>query len=164
MSFLADYVPSIGTHSVGGFFAAYVAVNILVRVIYGARLDRGNRIRIINVASISQAAVLAGLAMTMSPWQLVPLGAMFGFAIALYLPVFQALIVDLVADRGRAIATFQFWYLLGATLASSLLGFVAAIAGYRVVFGLAAVIAGFAVGFLKLDQVTSKAVSLSRLE
>jgi MFS family permease len=161
MSFLSDYVPVLGTQSVKGFFAAYAGVNIFVRVVYGALLDRGDRVTIIVAACVIQGVVLAGLAVISSPWQLVPLGALFGLAIALYLPVFQALMIDRIGDRGRAIATFQFWFLLGAGLASSVLGSVAVIAGYRVVFGLTTVTAGLAVVFLRSDQQTIKSVKSS---
>lgn len=164
MSFLSDYVPTVGTHSVKGFFAAYVAVNILVRMVYGARLDRGDRVTIIVTACIIQTIVLAGLAVISSPWQLVPLGALFGLAIALYLPVFQALMIDRIADRGRAIAAFQFWFLLGASLASSLLGFVAAVAGYRVVFGLTAIAAGLTVVCMRSDKNPPRTAFAARQE
>jgi MFS family permease len=136
VSFLADSTALVGIRSVAGFFNGYVALAIFARLACGTWADRFGRVRIIVPAFAGQALALGALAFARAGWQLVPIGALYGFAHGLYYPALMALTVERApgAKRARAIASFNFAFSAGIAGSAVVNGFVAERFGYPAVY------------------------------
>ncbi|MBC8338271.1 MAG: MFS transporter [Alphaproteobacteria bacterium] len=130
MSFLADYVNRLGLPSVTGFFTGYIVVTLTIRFCFGAALDRIGASRLLLISSVAQASAFTVLMLANSSWHLITAGGLFGIAVAIYIPVLQALMIDRLSNRAKAITAYNFSFFMGATLASVFLGQVAERFGY----------------------------------
>lgn len=156
MSFLADYVNSLGFTSVMGFFTGYIAFALTIRFGFGTVLDRLSSTSLLLTSCVAQALAFTVLLQTSSPWHLMAAGCLFGIAVAIYIPVLQALVISRLPNRAKAVTAYNFSFFLGATSASVLLGRVAEQFGYDNV--LWAVIAASSAGFflLLLDKLIER--------
>jgi len=148
MSFLADYVNRLGLASVTGFFTGYIAFALTIRFGFGAVLDRLSSTSLLLTSCVAQALAFTVLLLTSSPWHLVAAGCLFGIAVAIYIPVLQALVISRLLNRAKAVTAYNFSFFLGATLGSVFLGRVAEQFGYDNV--LWTVIAASSAGFFLL--------------
>jgi len=139
MTFEPPYVLALGADNVRPFFVAYAAAAIGVRLTIGHLPDRLGRRRAALGSLAAYGAAILALA-GMRPETAPLLGAVFGAAHGLFFPALNALVVAAVprAERGRIVAIFTGAFSLGLWAGASLLGLVAARAGYPAVFVLAA--------------------------
>jgi MFS family permease len=138
-AFHQPYALALGRVHVGGFFAAYAAAAIGVRLGFGHLPDRLGLYRVALAALLLYAVVVLLMA-AMRPWALEPLGAAFGLAHGIFYPAVNAIAVTAVRphERGRMMAIFTGSFSLGVWIGTTLLGVVAARAGYPSVFVAAA--------------------------
>lgn len=138
-AFQQPYALALGRARVGGFFVAYAAAAILVRVVFGHVPDRAGRHRVALFALLLYTAVVLAMA-DLRPAMLEVYGAVFGLAHGLFFPAINAMAVTACAphERGRMMAIFTGSFSLGLWAGPTLLGIVAARAGYPAVFVLAA--------------------------
>lgn len=137
-TFQQPYALALGRQRVGGFFVAYAAAAILVRVAFGHVPDRFGRHRVALIALLVYTADVLGMA-TMRPAMLEAFGAVFGLAHGVFYPAINALAVTASAphERGRMMAIFTGSFSLGLWAGPTALGVVAARFGYPPVFVLA---------------------------
>ncbi|MGH7820791.1 MAG: MFS transporter, partial [Candidatus Binatia bacterium] len=147
-SFQPAFALELGRARVRGFFVAFAAAAIVVRVFFGHVPDRFGRHR---VATLSLALYALGtLALTVvHPLLLEPLGAVFGFAHGLFYPAMNAMAVTAVRrhERGRIMAIFTGAFSLGIGV-TTVLGFAVERLGYPPVFLLVAATTAAAVAIL----------------
>lgn len=138
-TFHQPYALALGRTQVGGFFVAYAVAAIAVRVGFGHVPDRVGLYRVALGSLVVYAAVVLAMA-GMRPWALEPLGALFGLAHGAFYPAVNAIAVTAVRphERGRMMAIFTGSFSLGVWIGTTLLGVVAARAGYAAVFVVAA--------------------------
>jgi MFS family permease len=138
-TFEPAYAVALGRTRVGGFFVAYAAAGILVRVVLGGAVSRLGSYRVARAALVLYALVVLALAAA-GPAAFELLGALFGVAHGLFYPALNAIAVVAVRphERGRMIAVFSGAFACGVSAGSSGLGWVAAQAGYPIVFAIAA--------------------------
>jgi MFS family permease len=145
MTFEPPYVLELGAERVGSFFVAYAAGAILVRLLFGHTPDRFGRHRVAVGALLLYALVVLAIA-AMRPSNAPILGAVFGIAHGLFFPALNALAVTAVpvSERGRVMAIFTGSFSLGLWAGATVLGVVAARAGYPATFVAASLGAGTA--------------------
>jgi MFS family permease len=138
-TFQQPYALALGRERVGGFFVAYAAAALLVRVAFGHVPDRFGRHRVALGALLLYAGVILGMAV-MRPGMLEVFGAIFGLAHGVFYPAINALAVSAAAphERGRIVAIFTGSFSLGLWAGPTVLGVVAARMGYPTAFVLAA--------------------------
>jgi MFS family permease len=148
-TFEPPYALALGRTRVGGFFVAYAAAAILVRVAFGGLPARIGSYRVAIVSLVLYALVVLTMA-AIGPELLDPLGALFGLAHGLFYPAVNAIAVTAVHrhERGRMMAIFTGAFSLGLSGGVMLLGLMAEAAGYPAVFAVAALGALIAVGVL----------------
>lgn len=139
-TFEPAYALLLGRTRVGGFFIAYAFAAILVRLVFGSVPARIGSYRVARGSLLLYAAVVGALAFA-GPLALEPLGALFGLAHGLFYPAVNALAVTAVrpGERGRMIAIFTGAFAAGLSAGSTVLGHLAAYAGYPSVFIVTAV-------------------------
>ncbi len=150
-AFQQPYALALGRERVGGFFVAYAAAAILVRVGFGHVPDRFGRHRVALAALVLYAAVVLAMA-AMRPGLLEVYGAIFGLAHGVFYPAINALAVIATPahERGRIIAIFTGSFSLGLWAGPTGLGVVAAHLGYPAAFVVAA--AGVVAAAIILDR------------
>jgi len=138
-TFEPTYALALGRAKVGGFFVAYAAAAIFVRVVLGNLPARLGSYRVARGALVAYALAVLALAFV-GPGGFEVLGALFGVAHGLFYPALNAIAVVAVRphERGRMIAVFSGAFACGLSAGSSGLGWVAAHAGYPIVFVIAA--------------------------
>jgi MFS family permease len=138
-TFQQPFALALGRARVGGFFVAYAAAAILVRVAFGHVPDRFGRHRVALAALLLYAGVVLGMA-GMRPGMLELLGAIFGLAHGVFYPAINALalIASAPHERGRIVAIFTASFSLGLWAGPTVLGVVAARFGYPAAFVAAA--------------------------
>lgn len=133
---------ALGLHirSVRGFFIAYTAGALGVRLVMGRAMERLGALRMTALSLAMYALVVMGMSLLRPGW-LAIFGGLFGIAHGVLFPAFMALVVDSAApeERGRLLSVWNGSFLAGSILALPL-GALAAAVGYPPVF----VAAGFA--------------------
>ena len=135
-TFQIPFALELGMDRVGGYFVAYAAAAVAVRLVFGAWVDGWGHRRVALVNLFLYATSVFAMA-ALRPETLVPVGALFGFAHGLFYPSFSAVALGaaLVEDRGKVIAFFQAWFSVGVAVGCLLLGILAETHGYPAVFG-----------------------------
>jgi predicted MFS family arabinose efflux permease len=153
VSFLADHAHLVGDFGVTRFFHAYVAAAVLMRLLAGDLSDRIGRHPVIVPSFLGQALALLGLAMLSAPWQLWPLGAIYGVSHGIYYPALAALIVERSssARRARAVASGNLAFAIGMAVAAFAGGALARQAGYVAVYAATAAASLVAMLVLGID-------------
>jgi MFS family permease len=138
-AFQQPFALTLGRARAGGFFVAYAAAAILVRVGFGHVPDRFGRHRVAVGAVLLYAAVVFAMA-DLRPNMLELYGAVFGLAHGVFYPAINALAISaaLPSERARIAAIFTGSFSLGLWLGPTVLGGVAEHDGYPAVFILAA--------------------------
>jgi len=139
-AFQAPHALALGRSRAGGFFVAYAAAAILVRVGFGHLPDRLGRHRVAVAAVLVYAAVVLAMA-DLRPNALEVYGAIFGLAHGVFYPAINALAIGAArpSERARITAIFTGSFSLGLWLGPTVLGNIAERDGYPIVFVLAAV-------------------------
>ena len=162
--FLKTFVMSRGVGSVGGFFSAYAAVAIGLRLGLGWVPDRFGAVRILIPSVLALAGGMLALALAESDRDVLLAGALCGLGHGYTFPILSGLVVTRVGevDRGSALALFTGIADLGAVMGSPLFGWVAEEWGYTGLYILAAGGLGLGVAvFLPWDQADRGASSPS---
>lgn len=138
-AFQAPHALALGRARAGGFFVAYAAAAILVRVGFGHLPDRLGRHRVAVAAVLVYAAVVLAMA-DLRPNALEVYGAIFGLAHGVFYPAINALAIGAArpSERARITAIFTGSFSLGLWLGPTVLGNIAERDGYPMVFVLAA--------------------------
>lgn len=133
--FHQPYALEMGMERVRGFFIAYAATAIAVRLFLGRLADRVGRAPVARWSLLLYAAVVSAMAW-LEPWLLAPLGALFGAAHGLFYPAASAMAVESSPphERGRMVAMFNGSFNLGTAAANLGLGMLAERAGFPAVF------------------------------
>jgi MFS family permease len=132
----------------------FVLFNLVAGIFVARLVDRGNRVRILalGIACWSLATAATGLAQGFASLSLARIGVGVGEATGF--PAALSLIPDLFRPqvRGRAVAVFQSSTFLGVVGGTILAGVLAAILGWRAMFGICGV-AGVALATIMLLSV-----------
>ncbi len=139
-AFQQPYALALGRTRAGGFFVAYAAAAIFVRVAFGHVADRFGRHRVALGALLVYAAVVLAMA-DLQPSLLEVYGAIFGLAHGVFYPAINALAVSAAraSERARMTAIFTGSFSLGLWLGPTVLGGLAERDGYPAAFVVAAV-------------------------
>jgi len=138
-TFLSDYTDRVGVGAVTPFFLPYVAAAISTRVFFGHLPDRLGRRAVAVPALLCHALALGLMAGLEARWQLVTYGALFGLAHGFYYPALQAMVVERAAGaRSRAIAGSTFAFGAGIVASAFLLGALAKVCDYPIIYLVAA--------------------------
>lgn len=140
MTYSQPFALALGRENVRGFFIAYAAAAASVRLGFGGLADRIGRDRV-SVLSLAVYGVAVLAMAALRPGWLEPIGAGFGVAHGLFYPAFNALALDAAGphERGKLMALYNGSFNTGNSTATLVLGFLAARAGYPMVFVAAAV-------------------------
>ncbi|MBZ0168435.1 transport protein, belonging to the Major Facilitator Superfamily, of which narK is a member [Candidatus Methylomirabilis lanthanidiphila] len=140
--FLPTYATQAGLSRIGGFYIAYSAAAIGIRLTCGRLSDRWGRQRVILPALLLMGSGTLGLVWLVSPVGLLVVGTLTGMAHGLLFPALSAYTIDLADSegRGRALGAFSTAMLLGHALASFTFGIIAERFGYRLIYLLASTI------------------------
>jgi MFS family permease len=124
----------LGIRNVRGFFIAYTAGALGVRLVMGPVMDRVGAYRMTALALGAYAAVVAAMSL-LAPGRLTIFGGLFGVAHGVLFPSFMALVVASAApeERGRLLTVWNGSFAAGSIVALPL-GALAAQVGYPSVF------------------------------
>jgi len=127
---------SLGIETVSGFFVAYAAGSILVRVGLGHFIDRAGRRRVAIGSAIFYVGVVASMSQLGSAAGLAWMGIGLGIAHGFFFPASNSLAVDSAAsdERGKVMALFQSGFHLGFAGSAVAFGWLADAYGYPPVF------------------------------
>lgn len=152
ITFHQPFALALGIEQVRGFFMAYAAAAIVVRVGFGRFIDRGGRRRI-SVASLVVYGCVASAMARLTPALLAPLGVGLGIAHGLFYPSLNAIAVADRSEheRGKVMALFQAAFSVGFAGGTYPLGLLAERAGYPAVFVVAGGCAFLALGVLLIS-------------
>jgi len=138
-----------GIASVSGFFVAYAAAAIFVRLGLGHVIDRAGRRRVAFRSLVAYAAVVVAMVGLDGVAALALLGLGLGAAHGFAYPSLNSLAVDGVRsdDRGKVMALFQGSFHVGFAAAAAGFGALAEAAGYPAIFygGASCALVGLAV-------------------
>jgi MFS family permease len=126
----------LGIESVSGFFVAYAAGAILVRVGLGHFIDQAGRRRVAIGSLCLYVVVVASMAHLGGVMGLVAMGFGLGVAHGFFYPALNSLAIDGIRgdESGKVMALFQGAFHLGFAMAALLFGWVAESKGYPQVF------------------------------
>jgi len=145
-SFSALYADALGV-SPRGIFLTAMAVSLLSgRLLFGRALDRiGHRV-VLQRCLLLPPIGLVILAFASGRWSMIAAGLMFGAGFGLMHPAFTAYVMARVpfARRGAAFGAMLAAFDTGIGTGSSVMGWIISRTGFRVSFGLAAVLAACA--------------------
>jgi MFS family permease len=156
-TFLPTFAELLGVTGLGLFYTAYAGAAMLVRVVGGGLIDTRGRRAVIVPSMLVQAVatgVLALIAVSVGPRSTLPVlpflflaGFLAGAAHGFLYPALSALLMDVTPEgrRGSAVGTFSAVFLVGHALGSMAFGYVTHALGYRLMWGLLALL--LAVGF-----------------
>jgi MFS family permease len=154
-SFIKTFVIATGTGSVGGFFGAYAAVAVTLRIFLGWLPDRLGLRCMLGVAMGSFAAGFVVLSLAQTPIHVLLAGLLCGAGHGYAFPILFGLVVDRARsqERGAAAAFFTTLDWVGLLIAGPVVGLAIERVGYSGSFlGLALLLAmGFAF-FYGLDH------------
>ena len=124
----------LGIRHVRGFFIAYTAGALGVRLVLGPAMDRVGALRMTALALATYATVVAAMSL-LQAGRLEVLGGLFGIAHGVFFPSFMALVVASTApeERGRLLTVWNGSFIAGSIVALPL-GALAAWVGYPAVF------------------------------
>jgi len=130
------------------FFTIYAVCIILSRLIGGFLSDRHGRGAIIIPGLACAVLAMACLALVGGLGGIVLAAVLYGLGFGLALPGLNTLVVDRAApaERGTALATFSAMFDLGIATGAMVLGSLAGVGGYSLVFGAAALVIGGGLG------------------
>jgi MFS family permease len=149
VTFYQPLALQLGAVEVGGFFIGYTITAVIVRVGFGAWLDRFRRRSLALVSAVLYALVVLSTSGLQPSW-LFPLGLALGLAHGTLFPVLSALVVEgsQPALRGARLAYFNGSFNVGMIASTLGFGAVAHLIGYRWVFVLAGAVSFSALPFL----------------
>jgi MFS transporter, DHA1 family, multidrug resistance protein len=132
--FSPPFALTLGIRNVGGFFIAFTAGALFVRVFLGGIADFFGYRRVSLVAVVLYAVSIAVMS-RLAPGRLEWMGALFGLAQGFLLPAFTALVVQSAQphERGQVMVLFNGYFGAGSS-AVVLLGVAASSFGYPSVF------------------------------
>jgi len=133
-SFSQPFALELGIRNVSGFFVAFTAGAVIVRVLLGRVADVVGYGRVTAVALVFYAGSIVAMG-ALAPGRLEWIGALFGLAQGFFLPAFTALVIQGAApgERGTAMVLFNACFGAGSW-SVLLLGVAAEVIGYRSVF------------------------------
>jgi predicted MFS family arabinose efflux permease len=133
-AFSQPFALELGIKNVRGFFLAFAAAAVFVRVLLGGSIDRIGARKVATVSLAAYGAVVLGM-YTLQHGRLMLLGGLFGLAHGLFIPSFTAFIVGNAVphERGKLMTLFNGAFNLGNCVVV-LLGVLAERHGYRAVF------------------------------
>lgn len=139
VSFLPLYAVGQGIDP-GPYFTVYAIALIASRGIAGRVADRFGRSIAIVPGLLLASVAMALIALASNPVGLIVAGLVYALAFALVTPALNAIVVDTTrpAERGSALATFSSAMDIGIALGSFLWGWVVALAGFNLLYVLAA--------------------------
>jgi predicted MFS family arabinose efflux permease len=155
-SFYQLYALELGIEQVSGFFVAYSATAIVVRIGFGHLIDQWGRRRV-SAAVLAFYAPVVFAVSHLDLFGLTLLGACLGGAHGCFYPSFNAVVVAGVSpgERGKVMSLFQAAFQVGMAGGGLGFGLLAAAAGYPIVFQIAA--AGLVVALFVLLASNSSA-------
>lgn len=135
-SFSQPFALELGIKNVRGFFLAFAAAAVFVRVVLGGAIDRIGARKVATVSLAAYGVVVLSM-YGLKDGRLMLLGGLFGLAHGLFIPAFTAFIVGNAAvhERGKLMTLFNGAFNLGNCVVV-LLGVLAERAGYPAVFAL----------------------------
>lgn len=141
-TFLKRFVDDSGLGSVSGFFTAYTAIALVLRVGFGWLPDRVGPLRVLVPALVSLAVAFGLLATARSGVDVTLAGLFFGIGHGYTFPILFGLVVTRArdADRGSAMGIFTALFDVGVVLGGPLFGALITGFGFPVMFQAAAAI------------------------
>jgi MFS family permease len=146
--FLKTYVMTRGAGSVGGFFTAYTAVAIALRVGLGWLPDRVGPVRVLVPSILALAAGVLALALADSDATVAAAGALCGLGHGYTFPILSGLVVSRVGerDRGSALALYTGIADVGSVIGGPAFGLLVDHLGYGAMYGTVAVVLAAGLG------------------
>lgn len=143
-TFLKRYVDETGNGSVSGFFNAYTAVALSLRIFLGWLPDRVGALRVLLPALVCLAAAFVLLALAQGPAEVAAAGTLFGIGHGFTFPILFGIVVTRAreSDRGSAMAILTGLFDVGVVLGGPLFGAIIAGFGFTAAFGTAAALVG----------------------
>jgi MFS family permease len=147
-SFHQPFALEVGIRHVRGFFLAYTAGALTVRLGLGRVADRVGRLPVAIAALAVYGVAVAGMR-GLTLVKLWVFGGLFGVAHGFFFPAFNAMLLDMVRDdeRGKAMTLSNGFFSVGSASVMGL-GFAVERVGYPPVFGAAGGCAMAAAGLL----------------
>jgi len=165
-TFLRTFVDESGFGSVGGFFAAYSATAILLRLFFAWLPERVGEKRVLYPAFVSLGIGFLLLAMAESGAAIAVAGVFAGAGHGYAFPILFGFTVSRapVADRGSALAFFTALFDVGVLVGGPLLGVIITISGYPAMYTaaaaiLAAGVVSYALWDKRYDQLAARATT-----
>jgi MFS family permease len=140
--FIKTFVDATGIGTVGGFFTAYTASALVLRVFLGWLPDRVGPKRVLVPALAALAVGFAAMAMARSAGDVALAGILCGIGHGFTFPILFGLVVTRTpeANRGAAMALFTALFDLGVLIGGPAFGYLIERAGYTVMFGFGGVL------------------------
>ncbi len=140
--FLKTFVMTRGVGSVGGFFTAYTAVAIALRVGFGWVPDRIGPVKVLIPSVIALALGVFALALAETGEAVSVAGGLCGLGHGYTFPILSGLVVGRARerDRGSAVAIYTGIADVGAVIGGPMFGFVLARSSYTGLYMLVAVV------------------------
>lgn len=154
-TFMKTFVTTTGTGSVGGFFSAYAAMAVTLRIFLGWLPDRLGARPTLGVAMSCYALGCVGLSLARTPGHVLAAGLLCGAGHGYSFPVLLSLVVARARPQERGVATAFFTTLdwVGLLIAGPVVGYAIEREGYDTAFmGLALLLAIGIVVFYGLDR------------
>ena len=154
LTLISTLSTSLGITNKGLFFTVYTVASLVVRLVFSRTSDRYGRVPVLAVSTMLLAVSMALLIAAQTPVVFWAAAVLYGFSSGMNSPTVQAWTADLAneATRGRAMATMyialEAGIGLGALGSGWLLNHLVGRAGLTTSFGLSAVLALVATGYL----------------
>lgn len=158
-TFLKRYVDETGHGTVAGFFNAYTAVALFLRVFLGWLPDRIGPLRVLLPSLVCLALALVLLALADGALEVALAGTLFGVGHGFTFPILFGLVVTRAreSDRGSAMGVLTGLFDLGVVLGGPLFGAIITGFGFSAAFATAAaVVAVGAAVFVAWDSATRR--------
>ena len=145
---------SLGITNKGLFFTVYTLASLAVRLVFSRTSDRYGRVPVLTLSTALLAVSMALLIVAQTPFIFWTAALLYGFSSGMNSPTVQAWTADLAdeATRGRAMATMyialEAGIGLGALGSGLLLNHIVGDAGLTASFGMSALLALAATGYL----------------
>jgi MFS family permease len=157
--FMKTFVPTLHLGGVSGFFTAYAAVAVSLRLFLGWLPDRLGPRSMLGIAMLCYALGFVVLSAAQTPLHVLLAGVLCGAGHGYTYPVLFSLLVERAKprERGSAMAFYTTIDLLSPLLAGPIFGIVIELAGYGVAFAGVAVLLAAGVGlFYGIDRRASQ--------